>query len=254
MLTVKDLCVNYGEKRILNDINLHIDSGEILAVVGSNGAGKTTLFKAIMRFINPVSGGVYIDKRDIASYSRKSLSRHIAYVPQCHNCTFPYTVREMVVMGRQPRLGTFSEPTGKDENKADEALKTLGIDHLGARKYRKLSGGEKQLVLIARALAAQPRILVMDEPTASLDFHNSLKVLSEILRLKAHDMALLVTCHSPRQARVFADSVLMLKQGAVHRYGDAALLTDPAVLHELYNVNIDEYSDEKIREYIFKTA
>lgn len=253
MLSTERLTVNYGEKRVLDSISFSIGGGEILAVLGSNGTGKTTLFKAIMRFIKPVSGEIYIDGKNAREYTRKALSLKIAYVPQCHNCTFPYTVLEMAVMGRQSRLGPFSEPGEQDYRFAQSILDKLGVGSLGPRRYRNLSGGEKQLVLIARALLQQPDILIMDEPTANLDINNSLRVLSEILRLKQQNISLLVTCHSPRQARVFADKVLMIKDGIAYKYGDACLLDDKDIINSLYGIDAEEICDGRIREFVSNT-
>lgn len=253
-LTAKNLSVDYGEKRVLDDVSLEMNQGEILAVLGSNGAGKTTLFRTIMNFIKPTEGSVYIDGQDAFNISRKELSKKIAYVPQCHNCTFPYSVLEIVTMGRHCRMSSFSEPRQKDYELALAALKKLGIDQLAKRKFRKLSGGEKQLALIARALVQKPKILVMDEPTASLDFNNSIIVLSEILRLKKEKLSILVTTHSPRQARVFADKVLMIKNGKAYRQGDISILDESDALHDLYNINMDSVDSERIKKYIFKTV
>jgi len=250
MLKAENLTVNYGEKRILDSISFSIQSGEILAVLGSNGAGKTTLFKSIMRFIKPASGEIYINGKNVLAYTRKTLSREVAYVPQCHNCTFPYTVLEMTVMGCQSRLGSFSEPTHKDYLFAQSVLDKLGVGTLGPRRYRNLSGGEKQLVLIARSLVQRPSIMIMDEPTSNLDLNNSLRVMSEILRLKEQNISLLVTCHSPRQARIFADKVLMIKNGLEYQYGAASLLDDRDVVNELYNIDMDNFSDWRIKELI----
>ncbi len=250
MLRTENLTVEYGEKRILDSVSFSVKGGEILAVLGSNGAGKTTLFRSIMRFIKPASGEIYIDDKNVLSYSRKSLSQRIAYVPQCHNCTFPYTVLEMTVMGLQSRLGAFSEPGIKDYLFAQSVLDKLGVGALAHRRYRNLSGGEKQLVLIARALVQRPAIMIMDEPTASLDMSNSLRVLSEILRLKEQNISLLVTCHSPKQARLFADKVLMIKNGMVYRCGDAALLGDKELILGLYGLDIEDFGDAKIKEVL----
>lgn len=253
-LVAKNLSVDYGDKRVLDAVNLEMKQGEILAVLGSNGAGKTTLFRTIMNFIKPTEGNVYIDGQDVFNISRKELSKKIAYVPQCHNCTFPYSVLEIVTMGRHCRMSSFSEPRQKDYELAFVALKKLGIDHLAKRKFRNLSGGEKQLALIARALVQKPKILIMDEPTASLDFNNSIIVLSEILRLKKENLSILVTTHSPRQARVFADKILMIKNGKAYRQGDISILDESDALHDLYNIDIDSVDNERIKNYIFKTV
>lgn len=253
-LCIENLSVGYGGKAVLRSVSLSLKGGEALAVLGVNGAGKTTLFRSLLHFIPLLSGRVMLDGRDTAKFSRKQLAARIAYVPQCHNCTFPYSVADTVAMGLNPHISRFGEPTKKEYGMVADTLDLLGIGRLGQRYYRNLSGGEKQLALIARALIQQPRLMVMDEPTASLDFSHAVTVLSQILRLKGSDMALMITSHSPRQARVYADRVLMLRDGGVYRQGGAELLDDESVLHGLYGINIDDIEDEKIRDYIGHTA
>lgn len=254
LLEVKNLGVNYGKKQVLYSIDFGMGRGEILAVLGSNGAGKTTLFRTIMSFLKPNCGKVLLNGKDVQKLSKKELSKIIAYVPQCHNCAFSFSVLELVVMGRNPHIGAFSEPKEKDFMLAMKALEKLNIEHLAKRRFRKLSGGEKQLVLIARALVQTPMLIIMDEPTASLDYNNSINVLSQVIKLKDENLSLIITCHSPRQARVFADKVLMIKDGTVFKKADASILDKSDVLHDLYNINIEDIDNERIKNYITKTA
>ena len=253
-LSIENLSVGYGEKTVLRSVSLRLSGGEALAVLGANGAGKTTLFRSLLHFIEPLEGRVLLDGRDTGALSRRQLAARVAYVPQCHHCTFPYSVADIVAMGCHPHIPRFSEPSAKEYAMVTETLELLGIRHLGGRYYRSLSGGEKQLALIARALVQRPRLMVMDEPTASLDFANAVTVLTQILRLKGSDMGLIITSHSPRQARVYADSVLMLKDGGVYLQGGPELLDDEGVLHGLYGIDIDGIEDDRIREYIGRTA
>ena len=252
-LTAKNLSVHLGNKRILTAVDFELRQGEILAVLGSNGAGKTTLFRTIMNFIQPSGGSVRIDGQDVFQITRKELSKRIAYVPQSNNCTFPYSVLDIVTMGRHCHTEGLREPKKKDVDLAFRTLEKLNIAHLAGRKVRSLSGGEKQLVLIARALAQQPKIMVMDEPTASLDFHNALMVLQEILRLKKENISVLVTTHSARQAKVFADRILMIKRGKVFRCGDVSILEDRETVHALYSIDMDAVDEERLLSYIQKT-
>lgn len=253
-LSIENLSVGYGGKAVLRSVSLSLGGGEALAVLGANGAGKTTLFRSLLHLIEPLTGRVMLDGRDTAKLSRKQLAARIAYVPQCHHCTFPYTVMDIVAMGLNPHISRFGEPSKKDYGTVADTLDLLGIGRLGSRYYRNLSGGEKQLALIARALVQKPKLMVMDEPTASLDFANAVTVLSQILRLKGSDMALMITSHSPRQAQVYADKVLMLKDGGVYRLGGVELFSDEGVLHGLYGIDIDNIEDQRIREYIGRTA
>jgi len=254
LLKLEELAVNYGSKPVLRSIDLSVAQGEIYAVLGSNGAGKTTLFRAILGFIKPDKGRILIDGNDGEKISRKELSKLIAYVPQCHNCTFSYPVIDIVVMGCNPSIGAFGEPDEEHYSRAREALGKLNIAHLEKRKFKKLSGGEKQLVLIARALVQKPKLIIMDEPTASLDFSNSINVLAQIVKLKSENLSLLVTCHSPSQAKAFADRVLMIKDGKVYKDENVQILNNQDVLHDLYCIEISAIEDDRIRSYITETA
>lgn len=254
ILKVENLAVKLGSKDILNAIDMSVQQGEIYAILGSNGAGKTTFFRTIMGFVKNQSGSIIIDGHQIGSLSQREISQFIAYVPQCHNCTFSFPVIEIVVMGCNPYIGAFSEPKPKHYKKAEQALEKLGILHLADRKFKKLSGGEKQLVLIARALVQKPKLIIMDEPTASLDYNNSINVLSQIRKLKDDNLSLLITCHSPSQARAFADRVLMIKDGTVYKNEDVSILENQDILHDLYCIDIQKIDDERIRKYITKTA
>ncbi|MBN2879630.1 MAG: ABC transporter ATP-binding protein [Clostridia bacterium] len=254
LLKLEQLAVNYGSKPVLKSIDLSVAQGEIYAVLGSNGAGKTTLFRAIIGFIKPDNGRIIIDGNDSEKMSRKELSKLIAYVPQCHNCTFSYPVIDIVVMGCNSSIGAFGEPSQEHYARAREALGKLNIAHLEKRKFKKLSGGEKQLVLIARALVQRPKLIIMDEPTASLDFSNSINVLTQIVKLKSDNLSLLVTCHSPSQAKAFADKVLMIKDGKVYKDDKVQILSNKDVLHDLYCIEISSIEDSRIRNYITETA
>ena len=253
-LIAKDLCVDYGSSRALDAVGFELKQGEVLAVLGSNGAGKTTLFRTLMNFIKPSGGSVFIDGQDVFSISRKALSRKIAYVPQSSNCVFPHSVLDIVTMGRHCRMDKRREPTREDYDKAFKMLNKLGLGEFAGRQFISLSGGEKQLALIARALVQQPKVIVMDEPTASLDFNNAVMVLKEIMRLKKENISVLVTTHSARQARTFADRVLMLKKGSLFRLGDVSVLDNRDLLHELYNIDMDSVDEEKIKNYIMNTV
>ncbi len=254
LLKLENLAVNYGSKQVLKTIDLTVAQGEVYAILGSNGAGKTTLFRTVMGFVKTDGGKIVLDGKDISTLSKKQLSKLIAYVPQCHNCTFSYPVIDIVVMGCNPHIGAFSEPKAKHYKRAQEALKKLNILHLAERMFKKLSGGEKQLVLIARALVQRPKLIIMDEPTASLDYNNSITVLTQIINLKDENLSLLITSHSASQAKVFADKVLMIKDGRVYKDDEVSILENNDILHDLYCIEVDEIKDKRIREYITKTA
>src|SRR5262245_3807133 len=178
MLDVRELAFGYPGKLVGDSVSFALAHGEVLCLLGPNGSGKTTLFKTILRLLAPRGGRVAVDGEPIDRWSRARLARVFGYVPQAQLGVFPFTVHDVALMGRTAHIGTFSAPSRRDRDVADEMLAVLGIGHLGDRPYTAVSGGERQLALIARALAQEPAILVMDEPTASLDFGNQVRVLS----------------------------------------------------------------------------
>ena len=179
-LCVNNLSFSYGPRQVLRNVSFQAQRGEVLSVLGPNGAGKSTLFRCMLGLLTPTSGGTQIDGRDVAHMGASQLSRAIAYIPQSHNPVFNFSVLDMVLMGTTAQLGRFSAPGATQRAQAEEALAQLGIAHLRDRGYCRISGGERQLVLIARAMAQQARILVMDEPSASLDFGNRLRVMETV--------------------------------------------------------------------------
>ncbi len=170
MLEVENVTCGYGERTIIYGVSLTLAAGSILCLLGANGTGKTTLFKTILGLLPVESGRICFEKQDIAGWSRRRLARMFAYVPQAHTPPFAFVVRDVVLMARSSHLTGFSSPTRRDWEIVEEALESLNIGHLSEARYTELSGGERQLVLIARALAQQAQILVMDEPASHLDF------------------------------------------------------------------------------------
>ncbi len=233
-----DLAIGYGKKIVASGINIDLASGNVMAVLGANGCGKTTLIRTLCGLIAPIRGKVDVQGCDIGQLGRKSIGRLIAYVPQNHNCTFTFSVRDIAVMGRNPFLRGYSEPSKTDYDIVDKILASLKIEHLSARKYTQLSGGEKKLVLIARALVQQPEVLIMDEPTSDLDIKNTVTVLKRIAKLKKDNMSIIINTHSPKEAKVYADKILMIKNGGVYREGKADILNDMKTLNGLYSLDI----------------
>ena len=190
--------------------NLSIDPGSVTCLLGPNGIGKTTLCKTLLGLIPPLAGKVEIDGQDLSGLDQQTVARQIAYVPQAQATEFAYSVLDLVVMGRTAHLGAFSAPRAADYAMAMTALRRLGIDALAERDSTRISGGQRQLVLIARALAQQTRIIVMDEPTASLDLGNRILVLNTIRKLAEDDLAVVLSTHEPEHAFVVADRVAIL--------------------------------------------
>lgn len=238
-LEVEGLAVGYGGKAIGRDLSFTLSAGETLSLLGPNGSGKTTLFKSLLRLIEPLAGRVRIDGEDIAGWSRAAMARHFGYVPQAGAGYFPFSVREMVLMGRTARLGPFAAPGRGDRAAAEAAIETLGLGHLAERPYPQLSGGERQLVLIARALAQEPRFLVLDEPTASLDFGNQVRVLQQVRRLAGAGIGVVLSTHHPDQAFVLGGRALLLREGRLAAAGPVAEVITAEALQTLYGVAVE---------------
>lgn len=224
---------------IFEDLNFNLNSGEILSILGPNGCGKTTLLKCLLGILNLKEGEICINGKNTEKIKKAGNTPDIGYVPQNHQIIFPYTVFEMVVMGRARYVGMFSMPASKDVLIAKESLKTIGIGHFEKRTFSKLSGGEKQLVLIARALASEADILVFDEPTSALDFKNQYQVL-ELIHKLTHErgITIIMTTHHPEHALYISDKVLLM--GSDRResfFGDACKMITEDNLSKIYGIN-----------------
>lgn len=238
MLQAIELAFGYGRVKIGQGVTLSVDRGEVLCLLGPNGCGKTTLFKTLLGLLPRQGGSLELDGKDIANFSRAQFARHIAYVPQATGVYFPFSVFDVVLMGRASRIDTFASPTMADRAKTQEALATLGIGHLAARPFTDISGGEKQMTLIARAVAQEPELIVMDEPTASLDFGNQARVLSRISSFAAAGMAVVISTHDPSHAFACANRVALMQAGALVAIGKPADVLTSETLQALYGVGV----------------
>ena len=198
---------------VFRDIAFELKSGEILAILGPNGAGKTTLLRCVIGLLRWREGRSLLDGEDIRAIPARRLWQKIAYVPQARSASSPYSVFQTVILGRSSRIGSFSAPKPEDEAAAQQALEQLGIAHLADQPCSDLSGGEKQMVLIARALAAQPELLIFDEPESNLDFRNQLIVLDAMTALARKGMACIFNTHYPAHALQRAHNSLLLMKG-----------------------------------------
>jgi iron complex transport system ATP-binding protein len=237
-LAVEHLVFGYPGKQIGQDVSFALAAGEILCLLGPNGGGKTTLFRTALGLLPPQGGRVTLDGADIATRSRTEMAQTIGYVPQAQSGYFPFAVRDIVLMGRTARLGLFATPSAHDRRAAEQALATLGVAHLADQAYTRISGGERQLVLIARALAQEPKFLVMDEPTASLDFGNQLRVLDRIRSLAGGGIGVLLSTHDPDHAFLIANRVAMLHAGRLARLGPPEEAITTESLELLYGVDV----------------
>ncbi|MGE5422105.1 MAG: ABC transporter ATP-binding protein [Ignavibacteriales bacterium] len=243
LIDVSNAFFSYGQQDIFRGLNLTINEGEIFCLLGPNGCGKTTLLDCILGLRKLKTGGVSIGGIDISYMRPGEAAKQVAYVPQSHDKTFPYSVRQIVLMGRAAHLGLFGLPSKKDEEIADEALEMVGIAALKYRRYTELSGGESQMVMIARALAQQTRIIIMDEPTAHLDFRHELDVLETIAGLaRDSGKSILMATHFPNHAFFFENNgvtshVAMMARDYRFLVGESKDILNEKNLSELYNIN-----------------
>lgn len=236
-LTVNDLSYTYrGGHTALQNVSFTARQGELLSVLGPNGAGKSTLFRCILGGLPDYGGAILLDGRDARTLDQRALAAHIAYIPQIHRPTFGYSVLDTALMGLTRQLSPFRSPSAQQEGQAMAALEQLGVSHLAPRSFSELSGGEQQLVLIARALCQQADILVMDEPTSSLDYGNQLRVLRCVKALARRGYTVILSTHDPQHALRFSRRVLALQGGRVAAEGDTRSVLTPDLIRQLYGV------------------
>ena len=244
-IEARSLDFGYPRHPVGHDVTLALHNGEVVALLGPNGSGKTTLFKTMLGLLKPTGGRVELDGADVGRMPRSEVARRIAYVPQAHIGYFPFSVIDVVTMGRTAHLSPFAQPSSSDRAQAHAALERVGVADLADAIYTRISGGERQLVLVARALAQGTPLIVMDEPTASLDFGNQVRVLAEIERLKASGIGVLLSTHDPDQALQLADRVALLHEGRLLADESPELAITADRLRRLYGVDIaiQEVSD-----------
>jgi iron complex transport system ATP-binding protein len=238
-LAARDLSYGYPARTIGRDVTIELNAGEALGLLGPNGGGKTTLLKTMLGLLSPQAGSVLLDQRPLASISLAERARLIAYVPQSHAGTFAFTAFEIVLMGRTAHMGLFGAPSMKDRAVALAMLERLGIAHLAGQPYTMISGGERQLVLVARALAQEPRFIILDEPTASLDFGNQGRVMRQIKTLTGEGLGVLFTSHDPNQVLRYADRVALLSEGRILAAGRTQDILTQEALVALYESGVE---------------
>ena len=238
VLEARGLSLRLGERQVMADISLGLNPGDCAALLGANGAGKTTLLRTLLGFVRPDRGEVRLDGRPLAAHGRRAIARRVAYVPQAHVPSFPYTAREIVAMARGPASGWGPVRTAEDEAAIEGALERLGLTAFAERSYAGLSGGERQAVLIARALAQGAQILLMDEPTASLDLGQQARLMALLGELAAEGRAILMSTHQPELALQGFNRAVLLHQGAVLADGPPRELLTAEALSRLYAVEV----------------
>lgn len=237
-LTLKHVTCGYGTTPILKDVSLTLRQGEIVCILGPNGIGKTTIFRSVLGFLKLLEGEVLLDGVPRDRMRARDFAKCVGYVPQSHEPPFPYSVPDVVVMGRAAHLRPFEAPGLEEYRIVDQVLNMLEISYLREKTYTRISGGERQMVLIARALAQNSGLLVMDEPTANLDFGNQIHVLQSIKKLTASGLGVLMTTHNPDHAFLCCDRVILLTKDKQVLEGTVDEIVTEENLRKAYGVEV----------------
>lgn len=243
IVQVKNASFSYGEKMVFSNISFSVKPKEVLCIIGPNGCGKTTLLDCVLGVLKLKQGKVLIEHENLDNIKPNQLAEKVAYVPQVHQRTFPYIVRDIVLMGRAYKIGIFSSPNEEDIEIANEAMEKVGILHLADRPYTQISGGQCQLVMIARALTQQPSTIIMDEPTAHLDFKNELIVLETVVDLvKQNNISVIMATHFPNHAYYFetngiSTTLALMNNETFEKIGSPQQVLNENNIKEIYGVN-----------------
>lgn len=238
MISVKDLRFAYGSHQVLKGVTFDVGCGGLTALLGCNGAGKTTLLRCLLGLETHYQGSILLEGKELTNYPPSQLAQKIAYIPQSSYPAFQYSVLDMVLMGVTRRLRAFSTPGKAETAQAMSTLETLHIAHLAQRSFVHLSGGERQMVLIARALAQQAGILLMDEPCASLDFGNQHRVMQTARDLSRQGYTIIMSTHSPQHVLTYADRLLALSEGRLICEGKPGEVLDAKLMQKLYGIPV----------------
>lgn len=248
-IEISNLGFSYGKREILHDVSISIPDATLVNVLGPNGVGKSTLFRCILCLNSDFTGTILVNGKNVKDLSVRERSREISYIPQSHAPVYDYEVLDVVLMSTGTDLGMLRSPGPRHKRKAYEALERIGIEHLAKRTYTQISGGEQQLVLVARALAQDAKTIIMDEPTSALDYGNTVRVLSCVRQLAREGLSIVQSTHQPDQAFLYSDKTLVLHQGRVHAFGDPKDVITNELVSTIYGVNVEVNSlyGDKVR-------
>lgn len=248
VLDVKNISFSYENELIFENISFSIEKGDVLCILGPNGTGKTTLIKCLANIHEIDSGEIFIKGKNIKKLSLNEISKDVGYIPQSHIPTFPFSVFDVVLMGRAPYLNLGENPKEEDKKIALDALKILGLEHLKDKEYTNLSGGERQLVFLARVLCQQPDILILDEPTSHLDFGNQIKLLEIVDNLVESGLSIIMSSHFPDHAFLSSTKVAIMKDKSFIDFGKPDDVVTEENLKKAYSIDVKlmHFEDRKI--------
>ncbi len=249
-LDIQGVSFGYNSQDVISGIEFKVSPGEVVGIVGPNGSGKTTLLKCINRVVTPRKGTVFIEGKDTGEMDRNDIARQIGVVPQNGGITFPFTVLDVVLMGRMPSLKRFEKESERDIEIVREAMEMTSVTYLADREIDEISGGEKQRVIIARALAQQPKILLLDEPTLHLDVNHQIELMDLITRLAAEkDLSVIMVSHDLDLAARYCDSLIMLNDGKIQAAGEIKDVLTPENLKEVFKIEGHVTYDEDMGSF-----
>jgi iron complex transport system ATP-binding protein len=238
LLQVRGAAFGYDDREVFGGLDFEVCAGETLCILGANGCGKTTLLRCLGGGLRLKRGKIALAGRDLAALGPIEIARTMGFVFQEHSAPFPFPVLEVVRMGRAPYLSFLAQPSKRDTAIAEQALEMVGMAHLRDKPYTRISGGERQLVLIARTLAQQPRVILLDEPTSHLDFKNQALILKIVERLARQGLAIVMTTHMPNHALAFPSRVALMSRGKFVAVGDATTTVTEANLRATYDIDV----------------
>ncbi len=249
-IVAKDLGFRYGDRDILKGVSFEGEKGRFICVIGKNGAGKTTLFRTILGGLKGYSGNIFINGKELSAYNEKDLAKQIAYIPQSYSPAYNFSVLDMVLMGVTPTLGFFQQPTKKHRERAVDALSRVGLSEFTDKSFGNISGGEKQMALIARAIAQDAKIIVMDEPCSNLDYGNSIRVMKLCRQLAQSGYLIVQSTHNPQHVFSYADEVMVLQDGKISIKGPPDQHLNEETLRAVYDVDLKLYKLEELNHQV----